>query len=408
MHVFVNDIRSEVDHIWETRKLFAKSLNESDEVLDSVRPTTFESSGSHRLRSISPSLEPFSDYVSSENAGLNEDSSQDSLVEERVFLCVEELVLSQCFLANRFDSFRFIELMDRLKSFKAVKTIFFSSKKDMFLSNLITSVMRKVFVCLSMSRSQIDTCSRLVKCVLLLLSDQHTTITRRIHSNYSSCLRESLGMGQEKDHFLEDCFQRCHYFSLALDTGLFGQEHIMSCTVRFVFETKILQFPLFMALCYASSGEEKAAFLFTKLIEKKATFSKLVSVTTDGASSMTGNEWGLLVCLRRLLTRQGILDAERADSIKNVWCFAHRLNLVTRDMKEDPVMRDVFRLADWITSRRVAVSYRKFLKARFPDTRFRKIPSPSQTRWLFYRDVINVILAQFQQIVLFASQNDEF
>ena len=135
-----------------------------------------------------------------------------------------------------------------------------------------------------------------------------------------------------------------------------------------------------------------AAFVLTKLLEKRAVFFKLTSLTTDGASNMIGNEQGLFACLIRQLKNRWLLPVEQADAIKNVWCFAHRLNLATRDMREMPGMAEVFSLADWITSRRVAVTYRKFLKAVDQTTRFRKIPTPSETRWLFYRDVVNIIL----------------
>lgn len=181
----------------------------------------------------------------------------------------------------------------------------------------------------------------------------------------------------------------------------------MSCTVRFIFESQVMQFPLFMALCYASSGEELASFLLSKLREKKAVFPKLTSVTTDGASNMTGKDRGLFVCFCHLLISTGALQPHEVDSIKYVWCFAHRMNLVTRDMRDTPCMNDVFSFADWITSRRVAVSYRKFIKARFHETRFLKIPTPSETRWLFYRDTIKVILSQFEQITLFINQHGE-
>ena len=70
-------------------------------------------------------------------------------------------------------------------------------------------------------------------------------------------------------------------------------------------------------------------------------------------------------------------------------------------------MAEIFSLADWITSRRVAVTYRKFLKSMDQTIRFRKIPTPSETRWLFYRDVVNIILDQFDQIVLFVSQTNQ-
>ena len=162
----------------------------------------------------------------------------------------------------------------------------------------------------------------------------------------------------------------------------------MSCTVRFVFESDVMQFPLFMALCYASSGEEMASFLLTKLREEKAILNKLVSVTTDGVSNMIGKDRGFFACFCRLLKTTGTLQSHEVDSIMNA-CFAQRMNLVTRDMKDAAGMNDIFSFADWITSRRVAVSYRKFLKTSFPETRFLKIPTPSETRWLFYRDISN-------------------
>ena len=135
----------------------------------------------------------------------------------------------------------------------------------------------------------------------------------------------------------------------------------MSCTVRFVFVNDVKQFPLFMELCHASSGEEMASFLLSKLREKKAVFSKLVSVTTDGASNMIGHERGLFACFCRLVKTTDTLENDKINAIKNVWCFAHRMNLVTRDMREVPSLNDDFTVADWITSRRVAVCHRKFL-----------------------------------------------
>ena len=68
-----------------------------------------------------------------------------------------------------------------------------------------------------------------------------------------------------KGLFRRELFPTLQVFSLALDTALFGQEHVMSCTVRFIFESDVMQFPLFMALCYATSGEEMASFLSSKL-----------------------------------------------------------------------------------------------------------------------------------------------
>ena len=118
--------------------------------------------------------------------------------------------------------------------------------------------------------------------------------------------------------------------------------------------------PVVHGLCYESSGDEMASFPLSKLRERLF-FSKLVSVTTDGASNMIGYERGLFACFCRLLKTTDTLENDKINAIKNVWCFAHRMNLVTRDMREVPSLNDDFTVADWITSRRVAVCHRKFL-----------------------------------------------
>lgn len=406
MHVFENDIRTEVELAWETGRLFARRRSLADEAVPNLPslPPLFS-------QTLTPDLfrsECSNGVVDSfESRGTDERPDSESHVIERTMCCVEELVLEQCFARQQFDSARFMELLNELAHFDVVRQALFTKKQKRCLSLLFTSIMRKVFISLSMTRTQIDTITRLFKCSMLLLSEENSEVIQHVHTNYDSCVREALAKGLEKDTYIDDCFQQCTCFSLALDTALFGQEHIMVCTVRFVFEVNITQFPLFMAACDASTGEEMAAFVLTKLLEKRAAFSKLVSITTDGASNMIGNEQGLTACLCRLLRSRGILEAEQTAAIKNVWCFSHRLNLVTRDMRDAPGMADIFSLADWITSRRVAVSYRKFLRALDQTTRFRKIPTPSETRWLFYRDVINVVLDQLDQIVLFVSQTDQ-
>ena len=405
MHIFENDIRSEFELIWDSGKLFTRSLQTDKPLCRTAQKSPLSAFNHTRLNKLPSQHELFSeeDELFAEN---EENETPNSFVDERTFRCVEEFILKQCFIHKRFDSSLFVVLMDHLSRFDAVKQVL-SKTETHFLAMLISSVMRKVFVSLSMTRSQIDTISTLFKCILSILCNKNERLAQQIHSNYNSCVRDAWAKSEEKDTFVEECFQRCECFSLALDTALFGQEHVMSCSVRFVFESDTKQFPLFMALCYASSGEEMASFLFSKLREKKAVFSKLVSVTTDGASNMIGKDRGLFSGFCRLLKSTGTLQTHEISSIKSVWCFAHRMNLVTRDLKDAPCMNDVFSFADWITSKRVAVSYRKFLKTRFPETRFLKIPTPSNTRWLFYRDTINATLSQLDKIVLFKNQNEE-
>ena len=125
-------------------------------------------------------------------------------------------------------------------------------------------------------------------------------------------------------------FATSKYFSLAIDTALFGQEHVLSCTSRFVFDDKMEQLTLFYAVCHCSTGNELAQFVFDKLKQYDAPFEKLTSVATDGAKNMIGADNVMIPNLRRLVRKEiGSLSTP----FKNVWCLAHRLNLVVSDFE---------------------------------------------------------------------------
>ena len=49
-----------------------------------------------------------------------------------------------------------------------------------------------------------------------------------------------------------------------------------------------------------------------------------------------------------------------------------------------------------------------FLDANHPNVRLRVIPHPSETRWLFYRDIVNVIISQKKFVELFVSTERDF
>ena len=117
-------------------------------------------------------------------------------------------------------------------------------------------------------------------------------------------MRECERRVDKRDDFVEESFSSCELFSLALDTALFGQDHILSCVARFVFEDKITQFPLFFSVCHASTGEEMGHFVFHKLERMRAPFEKLSAVTTDGANNMVGKQNGMVCHLLNRIRRE--------------------------------------------------------------------------------------------------------
>ena len=85
-----------------------------------------------------------------------------------------------------------------------------------------------------------------------------------------------------------------------------------------------------------------------------------------------------------------------------LWCIDHRLNLVAQDLREVPNINFVITFIKWITASDRLVSYTLFVR-RKSTPKPRKIPPPSETRWLFYRDSLRAILEQTETIEEFST-----
>ena len=93
----------------------------------------------------------------------------------------------------------------------------------------------------------------------------------------------------------------------------------------------------------------------------------------------------------------------------SVWCFAHRLNLVTKSFLTTKPVNVVLEFTDWFSSRREQVSYKRFLEVKHPNVRLRVIPQPSETRWLFfYRDAVSAIMSQQTYVESFVTSELDF
>ena len=210
---------------------------------------------------------------------------------------------------------------------------------------------------------------------------------------------------RQRDLYVEKCFAACKYFSLAVDTALFRQDHVLSCTARFVFEDKMEQLTLFYAACHASTGDELSQFLYDKLKQFNVPFPKLVSIATDGAKNMIGAANGMVPNLNVLIKQEANTDQT---PFKNVWCLAHRLNLVITDFERVPYNNSVFLFANWFAAKRKAVQYKKWLSEKDRNHHYKKIPKPSETRWSFFRDVLASLLTQIGKIDEFLLDDGDF
>ena len=230
----------------------------------------------------------------------------------------------------------------------------------------------------------------------------------RIFASYDSCRRQSLNDEERKHILCKKYMADCLFFSIAVDTALFQNEHHISCMARFSFGEKIIVAPLFITPCLVSSGNDLAIFIFNALKDKDAPFHKLVSVATDGATNMMGKYNGMTTIFNNLVVHHCREKNIQPNLIHTIWCFALRLNLVTKHFLALKPANVVLAFADWFTNKRRQVSYKRFLATNTPHENLRAIPQPSETRWLFYRDVLSAILSQKRSVEQFVLREAEF
>ena len=130
--------------------------------------------------------------------------------------------------------------------------------------------------------------------MISFIAPEYTDIAKRIHASYSSCLRYAERRRTELEARQTQMFRDCLYFSLALDTAQFGRDHFLSCVCRLGFDDCIVQeIVLFDKICERKTGRDLAKIVFEKLTAKNCDFSKMVSITTDGAKNMIGQNHGM-------------------------------------------------------------------------------------------------------------------
>ena len=97
--------------------------------------------------------------------------------------------------------------------------------------------------------------NRAIKTILLLASHQNKTFTDHIHAGNLSCVRDGARKVRDQQTVFAESFRLCAHFALAFDTALFGQEHVLSCIVRFTFEDRVMQMPMFSARVILQRGK---------------------------------------------------------------------------------------------------------------------------------------------------------
>ena len=261
--------------------------------------------------------------------------------------CAEECILKESFCRSEFDGEKFLSLADSIMS-----RLFSDSektKKDSFKARVVSSISRKLSIILSLSRSQNEQLLHFWKTMMTFIHPGSDDVVRKFHASSTSCIRSCMEKEQKKKELTKRQMRECSFLSIAVDSALVRNEHLLSCFVRFSFEEQTLQTPLFFAICPSTTGSGQAHFIYNKLVEHDTPFEKLVSVSTDGASSMIGGNVGMVACLKSLVQHHCSTNQTQFNDFHSVWCFAHRLNLATKDFLELKGVNVVKSFADWFS-----------------------------------------------------------
>ena len=286
--------------------------------------------------------------------------------------------LSSASKGSLFDEKRFLEIATAMSDRVVNKDD--QNKRETMKSRVVSLLLKMLATLLSFTKSQTIVVVRFFKAALVLISRESENMARNIRASYDSCRRQSMKDVEKSNGISKRIMRDCRFFSIAVDTALFGNEHLLSCFARYSLDSQMIQIPLFFATCFVSSGKDRAQFLFDKLVEKDVDFSKLVCVSTDGATNMVGQMNGMVVNIKRLIDRQCLDRNMTFLDFHSVWCSAHRANLVTRDFLGMKMINAVLSFVNWFSTKRRQVSYRRFLASHYPDAKTKRIPQPSETR----------------------------
>lgn len=123
---------------------------------------------------------------------------------------------------------------------------------------------------------------------------------------------------------------------------------------------------------------------------------RLVSVTTDGAKSMTGETKGFVSRLTRKLQD----EYPEKPKIRTFHCLIHQQVLSFKILKMDEVLKTVSKIVNFIRSR--ALNHRQFTSfLKGLESEFEDLPYYTEVRWLSCYKVLKNFYLLLEEIIVF-------
>ena len=184
---YVQDITTEMEMMNDAGKLFKKADGEMviDPRLDSSETPQ------------QPCFRPLEQFDDSDDSDTDDGGDLDHADCDEEDFCFKRLLQSLtdcfdkfCFLHGKFDSSKFIFLTQTFFDEKGYDNLAWEHDRFTLLkAKTISFVMKKVFVMLALTKSQMDTLNAFFKTVLFVAGEDRT-LSKHIHAGYLSCVRE--------------------------------------------------------------------------------------------------------------------------------------------------------------------------------------------------------------------------
>lgn len=218
----------------------------------------------------------------------------------------------------------------------------------------------------------------------------------------NTVMRRIKEMATDVTRQLADAAHEFIRFSLALDeaTDVTGTPHV-AIFIRGVSEKRITEELLdFCPLKESTTGEDILSCAKEAVEKIGLNWEKLVSVTTDGAPSMTGKYNGFVGPLRTGLKKLGVLH-----NISNLHCVIHQENLCAKRIQFEYVMSVVVRTTNYIRmnglKRRQFRTFCEELKCDYVD-----LPLYTEVRWLSRATLLDRFFKLRNELSLFTDMVD--
>lgn len=151
-----------------------------------------------------------------------------------------------------------------------------------------------------------------------------------------------------------------------------------------------------------TTGEDILDAVWKVLEENQLPLEKLVSVTTDGAPSITGKTKGFVALLSAKLKEK----FPKKPSLNSFHCLIHQEVLCSKSLKMDRVVKEISKIVIYIRAR--GLNHRQFKSFLAEmDSEFEDLPYYTEVRWLSCHKVLQRFNALLEEVKLFLEMKGE-